>query len=650
MANKIKLEKRDFSRAVLTDVLPYEVPFILTNEGFYKAAKEEIIRGNEILSEIFECENDFDTKPFTYKIAKSSDSDRKLYLVHPKIQLKVCNLYKDYNQLITYLCSRSSFSLRYPSKVAFAYYTKDKIQSTNPEEKFKDEGVGIDGIKEPEYASTFFEYKDVSFLYKFYDSYQFHRIEKKFDKLFKFDIAKCFDSFSTFQLSKSIRNLENFNSTKNLHSFELVFEKIMNNSNYGDTHGIVIGPEYSRVFSEILLQSIDVSIKKILKENEIFENSDYVIKRYVDDYFLFYNENKIKTEIYKTVVNELDKYKLYCNESKNLSFNVPFITGVTIAKQQYKNLLNDLFLNFDFLDENNTIKGIVSPMNRYYKISNQIITEIKCIVYNNEIPYSSITGYYFTLVRIKISEIDECINDFKNDVSQCDKITNFLLIIIELSFFVHAMDFRVRSTYLISQILIIINRISNVLGSSNSEIVKKKIYDESYLTIKTAIKKKTLRDIECLNLLIAIRDVDLNYQLSSDTLTKIIYSETGSSSNYFSLMTCLFYIQNKKDHLKLRGKVFRTIISKLSGSFTNIKNNSELLHIFLDSISCPYLTYKMKLEIARVALFWVKDLTEPKIEELVLIVSSRMWFIDWNASTSDSIERLLMKKELKSTY
>lgn len=34
MKSKIYLDKKDFYRVLLTDVLPYEVPFILSNEGF----------------------------------------------------------------------------------------------------------------------------------------------------------------------------------------------------------------------------------------------------------------------------------------------------------------------------------------------------------------------------------------------------------------------------------------------------------------------------------------------------------------------------------------------------------------------------------------------------------------------------------------
>ncbi|EHD2237173.1 hypothetical protein JRK41_004395, partial [Vibrio vulnificus] len=194
---------------------------------------------------------------------------------------------------------------------------------------------------------------------------------------------------------------------------------------------------------------------------------------------------------------------------KNKKITVPFITGVTIAKQQYKKLINNLFSKFDYIDEESERMGISSPMNRYYQMANQIITDIKCIVFNNDISYSSITGYYFTLARIKVSEIDEHIEDFRSSEEQCNKVTNFLLVIIELSFFVHSMDFRVRSTYLISQIIILISRISNQLGETNSELIRKKIYDECYLSIRSSIKKNTLKDIECLNLLIAVRDIDL---------------------------------------------------------------------------------------------------------------------------------------------
>ncbi|HCD1131325.1 TPA: antiviral reverse transcriptase Drt3b [Morganella morganii] len=658
MKDKITLDRKDFCRVLLTDVLPYEIPFILTNEGFYKFSKNKNnLKKNKFIYDFFTKKNENnETNPLIYRIAKDNDSSRNLFLIHPKNQLQIVELYKNYNQLISHLCSRSTYSLRHPSKIAYTYQKNNNSILKRYEDKFKDEGVGIDD-DEPMYASTFFEYKEISFLYKFYDSYQFHRIEKKFDKLFKFDIAKCFSSISTFYLSKSIREIQSYHNSIGLHSFENLFQKIMENCYFGNSHGLVVGPEFSRIFSEILLQSIDIEIKKSLKNHvtsdgriiKIKENTDYVIKRYVDDYFLFYNNEDIGNHVYKETLRQLEKFKLYINESKNTKYTVPFITGVTIAKQEYRKLIESLFSKFGYIDDNEIKKGIKSPMHRFHQLANQLITDIKCIVYKNKISYSAITGYYFTLARNKVCEIHEHIDDYKDDPIQSEKITNFLIIIIELSFFIHSMDFRVRSTYLISQIIILINKISENLGVQSSEFIKKKIYDEAYLSIRTAIQKNNIRDIECLNLIISIRDIDINYQLNQETIEKIIGLDRDNfAPNYFSLMTCLFYIQNKKEYLSTRTKIVNHICTKLSDNYLSIYNDSELAHIFFDSIRCPYITRKMKTDIVQIAL--KNTIRGTEVASTIEFIESQNWFIDWDCSTADSIERLLMKKELKAPY
>ena len=41
-------------------------------------------------------------------------------------------------------------------------------------------------------------------------------------------------------------------------NFEQDFDKFMQHVNYNETAGIAIGPEFSRIFAEIIFQSIDV--------------------------------------------------------------------------------------------------------------------------------------------------------------------------------------------------------------------------------------------------------------------------------------------------------------------------------------------------------------------------------------------------------
>ena len=103
---KIKLDKKDFLRALLTDTAPSDVPVIFSNEGFYTNAQVTRKRnGNSdtlsILDELYinviECQLSENAKvsdkqfhesfPLKYKIMKDHESLRTLSLIHPRAQI-----------------------------------------------------------------------------------------------------------------------------------------------------------------------------------------------------------------------------------------------------------------------------------------------------------------------------------------------------------------------------------------------------------------------------------------------------------------------------------------------------------------------------------------------------------------------------------
>ncbi|HCW5707644.1 TPA: hypothetical protein OXQ64_003610, partial [Acinetobacter baumannii] len=92
------------------------------------------------------------------------------------------------------------------------------------------------------------------------------------------------------------------------------------------------------------------------------------------------------------------------------------------------------------------------------------------------------------------------------------------------------------------------------------------------------------------------------------------------------------------------------IIQKFNQNNLNVSNDSELIHIFFDSLSCPYLTKNQKINITNSALNSIIKLNDNEIDVFVEEMSKTNWFIDWNLQTKDAIQRLLMKKELKSPY
>src|SRR5690606_18172722 len=212
---------------------------------------------------------------------------RQLALLHPINQLNIINFYDQYKSSILYSCSISNFSLRKPTKVARFTFFNDKLHQQNKGDK--NDFLELDGV-EYEDLKTFFIYKKYTNIYKFYEDYRFHRAEKKFNFLFKFDINKCFDSIYTHSISWAVLGLdavkENVDVSKN--NYSGIFDKLLQYANYGETNGILIGPEISRIFAEIILQRIDKDLEiEIFKSLKLKSKDHYELYRYVDDYFLF---------------------------------------------------------------------------------------------------------------------------------------------------------------------------------------------------------------------------------------------------------------------------------------------------------------------------------------------------------------------------
>ena len=140
-------------------------------------------------------------------------------------------------------------------------------------------------------------------------------------------MSKCFHNIYTHSISWAIKNkfiAKRDRGVKN--SFDKDFDNLMQRSNYSETNGILIGPELSRIFAEIIFQDIDLRIISQLSEKGCKVGSDYDFRRYVDDYFLYFNDNNIKDKVIEVINAELFHYKMHLNEAKPIVTARPFIT------------------------------------------------------------------------------------------------------------------------------------------------------------------------------------------------------------------------------------------------------------------------------------------------------------------------------------
>lgn len=678
MAKRKKIIKYKNERIVMSDILPYEVPITFSNRHFYNfLVKNSIKMTNNcifwknkskafdklvkfvfnIQGENIQEENGLNkccikkqtpynyqklgTIPFTYRISHKQNEYRELTLIHPINQLSVIDFYNTYKELILYYCNISPYSIRKPHKVArYTYYNDAKHKKRKAEEPERD--IIENFSKEYENLKTFFSYKKYSNIHKFYESYTYQRNEKKFNRLHKFDINKCFDSIYTHSLSWALANKEivkeNLYNKINDFTFGGAFDKLMQKMNYNETNGIIIGPEFSRIFAEILLQQIDFSIYKQLEKDKIKHKTDYSIFRYVDDYFLFFNDENVKEKIIESYKHELIKYKMYINESKIFTYDKPIITDLTIAKERISDLLN-LIIEMKEKDINNNNKKSAdeddnekakndSKRFSLYFNSKKTIIDFKIIIKETGVEYKDILNYTLSVIDRKLFSLIQKYNktikkgSFENEIKEKKFKRVFIKAILELIdfiMFLYSVSPRVNTTIKLCITLTKITKFiklktekENNTKYFNPELknmVLKKIYDDISLVISKN-KNTKYTQVESLYLLIILQDLGRDYRLDNVTLKSYLNIkekklETGELEfpydfNYWSITVLLFYIRNIKRYESLKAELKKHILAKYKSiDINNISKDAGLVILTLDLLSTPYFNRKFKNELLK---------------------------------------------------
>ncbi|MBJ8932678.1 hypothetical protein I5434_22035, partial [Citrobacter freundii] len=118
------------------------------------------------------------------------------------------------------------------------------------------------------------------------------------------------------------------------------------------------------------------------------------------------------------------------------------------------------------------------------------------------------------------------------------------------------------------------------------------------------------------------------------------------SGRYFELMVGLFYIKKDKNYSKVKMKIISFIKKILNNK--NSFSDSELTHLFFDTIACPYISKKHKIEII-IVMLKSNNQSIDNVDYIFYLLSKRTWFIEWKNEEA-IIEKLLLKKELRTPY
>lgn len=651
--NLRRVRKEDFERVVLTETLPYEVPVIFSNFGFYsilKKLKQGKIAHTTPFDFIFN-KKDYNsyTIPLNYKIRKNEQSFRNMSLLHPTSQIGFINLYRDFAPQIVNSCKKSNYSLRKPHKIANKYYIKNRYQQDNAYKS--NQPSDINKELNSRYLTSYFSYSNYTRLHYFYDSYEFMELEKKYSNFYSLDISKCFDSIYTHSITWALKTKVFSKNHKNIdNTLGNVFDKAMQSCNFNETAGIVIGPEVSRIFAEIIFQEIDKNIETKINSAALIHGVHYDIRRYVDDILVF-TLDKNHIEVITPIIEDcLNEYNFSLNEGKTKNHAHPFVTNKTKSLVAIKHSLAELTNKLITRSEEDSYSIEKIRNSKHLIIS--FVNQAKSACIEDIESYNLACGFIIaSLTRLILTY---CQSYQKTSVE--DKNSDAIRIFFELTITLIFHFFTISPTHASSA------NICKVIHAS-CDFFEKDFKDEEN-SIKTHIYKlcndffesSKFKDLEkgqdscpleTLNIICSLKRLGDNFELPESKLSSVLHKKNNFS--YFEIICTLYYIGNSGKYVNLKSNITKQVKRHLE-TIIDIRESTFKCYLLFDVLGCPYFDLKIKKQLAKKYFMLISQGLEPtdsEINDLINEIYENSWFTSWNEAT---LLNLLEKKDLLKGY
>lgn len=625
-------------RAVISDMLPYERPVFFTNRFFARFLKYYGIKScdgmlvatmhedTEGLSQFLEM---LGGKPgvqrpcFQYGITKDGYKEgRILSIIHPYHQVRMAEFYDRYKMLLIDFCQRSHFSVRYPNKVA-TYKKKEK----GYHKLFQDGSDNNDTKEDLKHYFSYKYYKNINF---FYGDYRYLRAEKKFRRMSKLDLKSCFESIEPSSLSMAM-----FGHTNEQCEGSVAYEFCRLQTDFlNNKGGIVIGPEFSRIYAEIILQRIDWNVEQDLAERRIVRNADYVFYRYVDDGFLFYDDDNVCMQFFIAYIKRLGEYNLNLNKDKIISFNSrPFLEDISSAKIQLLKLIDDSFQN-----RLETFKGFLkmqkyqidTPTKIDYK---NFVNGVRSILRSEgkTVGYKDITSFLLGIIQKRTVTLLSSFNNLYAEYCKASdygeisekgaKIKDrferefvlFCMELIEILFYILGCDMRMSTSI---KVVSVVNKLQIfVRGRYDiSDLEKSSMFPTHYIE---KIDEKISDEITSLLLNVIARPYNMMEILNILDLEKVMAQKTRimpsalinflnrcdnfeANLNFLTVFEIMHFVKDDSRYEDLRGILFAWIERKIMSLNSPDVSDTEAVLTFMETMSCPWVSYDKKQEYSKV--------------------------------------------------
>ena len=434
--NNIKRNQLDY---LLTDILPNELSDRFTYSHFYEYLIKRSVDVNKMFKQLEETKAKTDgmfqgkkrwaSMPLKYSIMKELHTIREISLVQPLAALEILLFVGVYQkELLNLLDKNACFSLRYHHRNNNLCY-KNKNKSVI---KYFSEESKQAGFEVIEQTGIFFDISPYKSISAFTSSEEWLVLNSKYAYFIRTDYKSCFDSIYThtytWLIGKDSIDTKEFNHNSNIYS---TIDRILQNINARRSNGIVVGPEFSRMIAELMLQSIDVDVNSWLLNSGYICGQDYNVYRYVDDIFIFAKTEELANSIVEMYSEIARKYLLRLNESKLYRSKVPFVLDGWLSEANLftNRVCEMLFTNKEEQESYVERKGaevenirpylLKSHIIRYgAKAKQSIMNQLNEIVCKYEVKDRTLIAYFLGAILNHVGKNKDKATIFKKDVSE----------------------------------------------------------------------------------------------------------------------------------------------------------------------------------------------------------------------------------------
>ena len=640
----IERNKLDY---ILTDLLPVEITELFTLKPFYDFVLENRKIVDDSLEKMKMCVSENNSVPFVsgwataplkFNILKGNDSLREISLMQPLSMLNIYLFLELYQkELLILLKENSIFSLRYHKKSTDLYYKKSSKKTA---EYYSSSSKRIEkGALQQ--TGAYFKIHKFNSVSSFTGSKLWQQLNLKYKYFAKIDYKSCFDSIYTHAYKWIIeKNVVESKEVKNSNLY-VVVDRILQNINARSSNGVIVGPEFSRMIVEVLLQHIDVETSIELMGSNMVRNKNYNVYRYVDDIYIFANSSDDVDKIISVISAVSHKYLIHLNELKFMKSETPFTLNSWLSKtRELADKISILFYNHDELknkqqEEKYLVRDGHLPIDKIKSDFNNLICD-----FPNE---------KRTIVSFALSTLLNNISKKKNGVkilkegkeSKAFKILELMLYIVSFCpCFEHIQK--------VISILVYINDEINLKNDIHK--VKLQSLMNDYVFI---FERGNINDL-C-NLLLFFKEYGLTIPSKYEDE---IFKKIVKQNNPLLLANYLLYSKYYEPYHKI---ILQEVEKIILEQIEHITNTEEMLHkefwYVLIFCNCPFVSattkYKINEIIDRVKVKATGDKPSEKLSKLIcdfLQSGHNNLFYTWGAHQFSVTKQIAFRTHQRSVF